>query len=377
MDLTNLTDLNVRNFIDESGMPIANRGMASQASLDHIDRLMEEAASTTGKALVRKLEDLNRLYLKIFLQNSDVFIARASFMSYYKQSLKKQKLEYKNIDWGNHKKNQKALDYAQQQVDRQQNVSEEGLQGKFFTSKDPIVKIVRKVAFPFANFAINQKARLQSDIINLASKNTSKEDRLSAVRSLTGLTVEMAAFYSVSIAIRAIIWELSKKMIGYEESDEEKKKRMANQVKGARTSMVKDFFSPLPIFDAPLMVGFNKIIKAVQDDDSDFELYKDYDSGLWDDWGALGIAIQKVDEMFDKSELAITGKYEDRWGNVKEITEEGKDDMKISSLLSILYNVGIAPSEFGTTSNNIEKMVKKGAGKKKEKKKKEKKFTGF
>jgi len=39
--------------------------------------------------------------------------------------------------------------------------------------------------------------------------------------------------------------------------------------------------------------------------------------------------------------------------------------MQLSAALSILYNIGVLPSEFGTVSNNIDKIVKKKESKKK------------
>ena len=41
LGLASMFDPDIRAFIDNSGMPIANRGIASQASLDHINRLVE------------------------------------------------------------------------------------------------------------------------------------------------------------------------------------------------------------------------------------------------------------------------------------------------------------------------------------------------
>ena len=81
-------------------------------------------------------------------------------MAYYLESLKKQNIDSNNIDWSTHKSNDKALNYATQQVARQQNTSDVDLQGELFSSKDPVSQVFRKVAFPFANFLLNQKTRM-------------------------------------------------------------------------------------------------------------------------------------------------------------------------------------------------------------------------
>ena len=45
-------------------------------------------------------------------------------MAYYMNDLKKQGIDPSNIDWSNHKVNKKAGAFAEQQVGRQQNVSD-------------------------------------------------------------------------------------------------------------------------------------------------------------------------------------------------------------------------------------------------------------
>lgn len=372
LDFGNLFSPEMRAFIDNSGMPIANRGMASQASLDHIERLLEKASKTKGGALIKNLEDLQRFYLKMFLQKPDVFVARAAFISYYKQALKKRGKKVE--DWSTHEIDQEAADYAQQQVDRQQNVSDEYLQGKLFTSKEPLVKLIRKVAFPFANFAMNQKSRMATDMISLAAKTTSKSDRISSMRSLSGLAVEMMAFYSLRIALAAGIWEAAKAWMDYDEDDEEAKMRMKSQLKGAQTAMVKDLLSPAPMFDSPIVAGLNKLLNIAQGDlerdkngnikkgqEENFEFYGKWEEGLWDDWGVLGISIDKIDAMIEKTETAVTGKYIDKkWNKEYTLTEKNQEGMQAAAIIDILYNFpGLLPSEFGTLSNNIEKIAKK------------------
>ena len=72
--------------------------------------------------------------------NPDRFAARSSFMAYYLQDLAKKGVDINNIDWKTHKADQNALDYATQQVSRQQNTSDTDLQGELFRSKNPFYK---------------------------------------------------------------------------------------------------------------------------------------------------------------------------------------------------------------------------------------------
>ena len=71
-------------------------------------------------------------------------------VSYYLADLQKQGFNTSGIDWATHKINNKAAQYAEQQVARQQNTSDIDLQGSLFASKAATPQIVRKIAFPFA-----------------------------------------------------------------------------------------------------------------------------------------------------------------------------------------------------------------------------------
>ena len=77
--------------------------------------------------------------------------------------LKKQGIDPSNIDWSNHKVNKQAGAFAEQQVGRQQNVSDTDLQGDLFNSKNATSQVARKIFFPFANFLLNQKTRMYTD----------------------------------------------------------------------------------------------------------------------------------------------------------------------------------------------------------------------
>ena len=98
------------------------------------------------------------------------------------QGLENQGVDVNSLDWKNHDWNTKAVDFAQNQVDRQQNVSDPDLQGKLFRSKDFLTQFARKVLFPFANFLTNQKTRMYADIVTL--RNNFTEERRAALKSL-------------------------------------------------------------------------------------------------------------------------------------------------------------------------------------------------
>lgn len=122
LDLTMPFNPEINAWINNSGYGIANRGITSQTTLERINKAIEKAAESRGAKALKSLEGLNNFWLQQFLVKPDVYIARASFMSYYLQNLSKQGKDTKNIDWKTHKVDTKAADYAQRMVDRQQNV---------------------------------------------------------------------------------------------------------------------------------------------------------------------------------------------------------------------------------------------------------------
>ena len=145
LDLKAIGNADINKFIDKSGYAIANRGISSQSTIESVNKSLKEAKKSTLGKLGRFVENASDFWLETFLVNPDVAIARVSWISYYQKYLKNQKIDTKNIDWSTHKLNKEAANYAQQQVDRQQNVSDSDLQGEFLTNKNPEYAITRKV----------------------------------------------------------------------------------------------------------------------------------------------------------------------------------------------------------------------------------------
>ena len=215
----------VRKLIDESGRPIANRGVESQTTTS-FNSALDAKAKTKGGKLVDNLANLNKLYLKNFLVAPDKLAARQGFIAYYLQDLKKQGVDVSGIDWSTHKLNDRAADYAQQQVDRQQNVSDIDLQGRIYRSNNPYADLTRKILLPFANFVMNQKIRMYNDVTTILSKSASKQDKLKAARSVAvGLPAETILFNATGYAITTLLGGLARSIKGYEEDDEEGKER--------------------------------------------------------------------------------------------------------------------------------------------------------
>lgn len=345
----------VRKLIDESGRPIANRGVESQTTTS-FNSALDAKAKTKGGKLVDNLANLNKLYLKNFLVAPDKLAARQGFIAYYLQDLKKQGVDVSGIDWSTHKLNDRAADYAQQQVDRQQNVSDIDLQGRIYRSNNPYADLTRKILLPFANFVMNQKIRMYNDVTTILSKSASKQDKLKAARSVAvGLPAETILFNATGYAITTLLGGLARSIKGYEEDDEEAKERFDKALKGKATAITKDILSPAPVFDTAVAEGINRLLSMTG---SEKRLYGRYQETLFDDLGTLGIAGKNALEVLNRIESAVSGKSVTEYKGkttIKELNDEQRDNQAANALLTLLYSLGYLPSEAGYVLNQIEK----------------------
>jgi len=189
------------DFINNSGYEIATRGIHSSSDFVDIQDILRSVEDSKPKEMLDKLGKAQGVYLKWFLAKPDVFIAKASWISYYKEGLEKRGIDPNGIDISDHKINDDAAFYAQRQVDRQQNVSDTALEGKWLTSKDPGAELSRAVLLVFSKFALNQKSRMYSDFRTAFNINSTSEDRKTALKSLVALSAEQAMFRTISATI--------------------------------------------------------------------------------------------------------------------------------------------------------------------------------
>ena len=365
LDLTAIFDVDFNKWLDASGYSIANRGFASDTTLDNINRALEQQAKSKARKYLLYLEKANKMWLETFLVKPDAAIARSSWQSYYKQSLKKQGLEYGNIDWKTHKINKVAGAYAEQQVSRQQNVSDSDLQGDFMTSKNPWAAVARKVLIPFQNFQLNQKQRMYSDVIILTSKTSSAQDKSSAARSLAGLAGEMATYYGIRVFISTLLFKATAFMMGYDEPEEEEEKRIKQNEKSISTNVVIDFLSPMPLTDPLVTGGFNEAIGLFQQDIPEkerFKLWNKTEKEYLESLGILGMPIQGALNLKELGDMAYTGKHTSEYmgtKTTKTIPSKSQDMLKYLFTPATLFTFGLAPSEVGTVIRYSVKIAKK------------------
>jgi hypothetical protein len=375
------TNTDAIKWLDNSGVEIANRGVQAVTNLEGTDSRLE--TDSTGKAgkfgdVINKAQ---KSWLQGFLVNPDRFAARASFMAYYLESLKKQNIDSNNIDWSTHKSNDKALNYATQQVARQQNTSDVDLQGELFSSKDPVSQVFRKVAFPFANFLLNQKTRMYNDLGAVFSKSNTVQDKLKAGKSLGGLIAETATFNAVGLFITQSLAGAARALRGTDEDEETLLKQFENRKKGRKGQAFADVVSPIPLLNPEVLQATNALI-ATFDSDDPFQFFVNQPEGLLDRLGVLGIGGEKALQIYDMVSLATTGKYKDRYGREVEIDPKYKNDLLAQAPLYVLYLLGALPLEAGSIMDynfRAYKKTRKAKGNsyipKKKTKKKTKKST--
>ena len=349
-----------QKFMSESGYGISNRGVESQAQIESLNKLIDKAPTGNFDKSIEWIEKVNRKYLEFFLVNPDVFIARASWMSYYEKSLKEQGVDPNGIDYNTHDLNEKAANYAQRMVDRQQNISDVDLSGKLFASKESSNQVLVKMLMPFASFRMNQSARLGADLATLSDKTATAEDKKIASKSLAGFGVELATFKIVSAGIAITLGTLTKALMGQDEDEEEKDKRINNVIKGQWTGTITDIISPLPVVDKPIQAAVETVSTLLEEGTglplSTFGVSKsDWTSNL----GTFGISAQRATELYDMSMLAATGEYTDDFNKKKTISSERQSQITKLLPFAMLSNMGLAPSEVNTVVKNAVKYAKK------------------
>lgn len=387
-------------WLENSGMSIANRGMESSSGIESANKLIDDAIEN-GKInkAIETVSNVNSLGLKWLISKPDVWIARSSFKSYYLQKLK-QKGVSTDIDWETHEIDMDAANYAQHMVDRQQNVSDTALSGQFFSSPDGVVKLMRNLFFPFTTFVINQKSRMFSDFATLSSSQSSSQDKKIAARSLGGLLTEMATFHAMSLAIRyAIINQIVQAITGEDDDDEELAKKILREESRFVTSMVNDVFSPLPQLDtsvdklaqflydmstedsfdeqAERMYEAEMAIRAAEGKEPlDKENYKKkyidnnlrlkieaYQGG--GSFGSLGITFQQLQELKKSYDFAFNGEYETGEGvtkTTKYVADKYREPSKQMFYWNLAYNVLGFPRELSNVSRGVDRQIQKKHG---------------
>ena len=351
-------------IIDESGMPISNRGIMSQADIEGLNTLIEKAARTKGGQTIDFLDKVNKKLLDALLVKSDVIAARASFLAYYMQAMNKKGIASNDIDWTKPLEKD-AKTFAQQQVDRQQNTSDADLQGRLFTSQKTTPQVLRKVLFPFANFLINQKNRMYSDVSTLFyNPDFIKGDKTAAARSLVGLGVETAIFNLLGYYVSTTLASITASFMGGETPEEEEKRKMYAK-RGRIGSVVADVAVPLPFLNDTMLSALNTGMELLESGDEEgdpFRFFAKDEKGLLDQLGVLGITPKKALLLYEMIDLYRTGVAKNVYMGKKStanINEDAREKMGIVASTYLLSLLGAGTAETNYMSERALKLAKK------------------
>jgi hypothetical protein len=365
-----LFNKDAQNFLENSGYGIANRGLESQTAIESANKIIEQTDVNSIDKVTKAIGKAGKIYLESSLKNGDVLAARASWYAYYVHKLKNLGYNTDNIDWKNHELVKEAADYAEDQVNLQQNVSDSAMMGKFLTTKNPYVTIARSMVVPFSSFIFNAKDKITTDITILTSKNSNKQDKIDAFKSLAATSAEMIAFEAMSATISSGIIVAANSILGYDESEEEKEKRINQYMKTAATRFTTDVLSPLPnIGDKAVVGAVNAILNMAQQDVPEEERallfeYKpqsEADALLNLIGGIPQIAVKPLLDMGDTMYKITSDSYEDKYGNVIELSDDDKDKLKYVLAVELLGATNILPTEVVRLNEKVKQKIEKEA----------------
>jgi hypothetical protein len=213
---------------------------------------------------------------------------------------------------------------------------------------------------------MNQGSRLGADLRVLSNWDVSTaEDKKIAARSIAGYAVEMAIFRTISAGIAISLASLAASIMGKGDDEEEKEKRRESIAKGAVTSTVTDIFSPLPVIDKFVQDNgafiFESIQKGFGIDDKDIKnIYNSKKVDFVSSLGTLGIAANRIDEIWNLISLSATGEYKDDFGRTKQISEENRQALTQMIAPVLVANItGLAGPETATVGRNVVRIAKK------------------
>ena len=261
----------MNEWIEKNDLPITIRGLESRTVIERSDNLLKDSKA---KSKFKKVgESIDKIWLEKFLGNSDVYAARSSFMTYYLQSLRNQGLTT-NVNWDNHTPNEKAVEYAQHMVDRQQNISDIAAAGKLFSSDNGAVKFIRQAFFPFSSFSINSKAKLFADVRSLSVQDRKELAQIiksgkipqeigAPILSIMATVAEISMFQVIGMYLRDLYKETYNSLTGDEEEEDDKEKRDKWNKERFLKQTFADVVSPAPAVDFLVLNTINSLYEGV------------------------------------------------------------------------------------------------------------------
>ena len=310
------------------------------------------------------------------LELSDVSIARTTWLAFYMKSLKKQGIDITKIDWNKEHENpnQEAAAFAEQTVSRLQNANDASSMADAFKNTSTYAKVIKNMAMPYSTFAVNQRARMTSDMQKIV--HGSIDGRAEALKSLFATLVEQATFNGFKIYILAngaqyLSTMLLTSLFGWD--DEEAEDLFKNTKKYTTqkfvTNTLSDFlFSGMGSFtQTGLQLASNKLTKLINGNEYFYNYKNDPEkTGIPNSISALGAYGTSVSTFLG---LANDMKYLDGEGDEivkgggtnnlvmrpKELSKESKQLVYLTFMIDALALAGLGDQYISQINQKIKK----------------------
>jgi hypothetical protein len=244
----------VDSLIDDSGVDVSIRGVKSIADV------YTGGDTKRDKTFFRKVlgvpDKLADFWIDKFLVWSDKGVAKATFMAYYMQSIKRQGGEF-SLDKPL-KSNMEAFEHAKMMTNLYQNASNDKVMGSLFSAKGQGYSFIRQTLFPYASFLQNFKTRTYTDVKIVAKnlgykwKDLKDSEAKQAMNGIIGSLQEIGTYAALRAMLGYGMWYLTKKMTGWDEEEEDPEiLRELNRRKDRYLAKTK---KPLPEEDKMLSV---------------------------------------------------------------------------------------------------------------------------
>lgn len=266
--------------LKRQGYSISRRGAESRTSIELAEKGFERdfgspiVGGTVGavSAISKFFSKVSEQAVRLFLVAGDVAAAKVTWQAYYKEYLKDNGLDYKNIDWDTHVFNEDAALYAETKVQQTQNVNISENAGLLFNSNTDLVKLVRVSVFPLASFTVNARDRMITNYNILLSEEANFQEKKDAAKNIVATVAETVSYAGLKFATAVGVKTLIAGALSILDGDDEKeaKKKLAEAKKESEAlfraeitagAVFNDLILPtIPLFDELKLEAVNKIL---------------------------------------------------------------------------------------------------------------------
>ena len=400
-------DKNMQDFLNNVDYGIRERGHSAQTNIDYADNMLEKGDYSTPEKTLETLNNVSKFWVNNVLVGTDVLTAKITWMAYYMDELaKKEDVNPVEIDWANHKINDDAAKYAENMVQREQNINLPESGGKLWSSKDASTKIIRMM-FPFASFTTSQKDKIKANMsVLFADKNlATKEDKISAAKSIVASVGEQWVFNGLKAFVAESLTMGAYAIVKKKETEEERKLREQKMAYRKYADLYESLNGAVPLLEnegAAIVNNFlldkiqdlysgktkeNKLVKypfgeqplpktqiqlKAEKLKKEFKKpFKFYESKDAPQFGTIAKIVGGVPMVaYDAWSKIITqdipdiiaGGMENQAGDKMKFTEEELNKLKVSAAVKVGAALGVGVSrEFKTIANEANKIIKESA----------------